>query len=99
MESKYFKRKLVPCQKNSRILLDPEIEGVESYVESFGFEWTKIDGFIGKESMSHGHIFGRFLLPPDFFEGKLVCFIILLFELTKKILVSEFPISPKIFIF
>ena len=72
MESKYFKRKLVPCQKNSRILLDPEIEGVEGYVESFGFEWTKIDGFIGKESMSHGHIFGRFLLPPDFFEGKLV---------------------------
>jgi ubiquinone/menaquinone biosynthesis C-methylase UbiE len=72
MSNNYFTRELIPCQKDSRILLDPEIRGIEGYVESFGFEWTKIDGFVGKESMSHGHIFGRFLLPPDFFDCKLV---------------------------
>jgi ubiquinone/menaquinone biosynthesis C-methylase UbiE len=42
------------------------------YTESFGFEWTEIDGFVGKEVMSHGHLFGRFLLPGDFFNGKTV---------------------------
>ena len=72
MNSNYFTRKLVPCQRDCRILIDPEIQGLEGYVESFGFEWTKIDGFIGKEAMSHGHIFGRFLLPPNFFANKLV---------------------------
>ena len=35
------------------------------------FEWTEIDGFIGKEAMSHGHIFGRFMLPQNFFLTKL----------------------------
>jgi ubiquinone/menaquinone biosynthesis C-methylase UbiE len=41
-------------------------------VDTFGFEWTQIDGFVGKEVMSHGHIFGRFQLPADYFEGKVV---------------------------
>ena len=51
-----------------RILIDSELRNNE-YVESFGFEWTEIDGFVGKESMSHGHIFGRFMLPKNFFPG------------------------------
>ena len=37
-------------------MIDSELGDFE-YVNSFGFEWTQIDGFIGKESMSHGHIF------------------------------------------
>ena len=66
-----FKRALKQCPKDNRVLLDPEI-GNQDYVGTFGFEWTKIDGFVGKEAMSHGHIFGRFLLPSNYFEGKTV---------------------------
>ena len=67
VEENLFRRKLEPCQRDSRILIDSELDNFE-YVNSFGFEWTQIDGFIGKESMSHGHIFGRFLLPKLYFE-------------------------------
>tara|TARA_B100000900_G_C20508900_1_gene687125 strand:- start:232 stop:1056 length:825 start_codon:yes stop_codon:yes gene_type:complete len=67
----FFKRELNQCQRDGRIFIDSEISR-EEYVQSFGFEWTKIDGFIGKEAMSHGHIFGRFFLPNKFFEGKTV---------------------------
>ena len=70
-EEKIFRRNLEPCSVDKRILIDSELQDFE-YVKSFGFEWTKIDGFIGKESMSHGHIFGRFLLPKDFFSNKTV---------------------------
>ena len=70
-EDKIFKRKLVPCKTDGRIMIDSELDNFE-YVNSFGFEWTKIDGFVGKESMLHGHIFGRFLLPKNFFTGKSV---------------------------
>ena len=66
-----FKRSLTQCPKDSRVMIDPDI-GNQDYVGTFGFEWTKIDGFIKKEAMSHGHIFGRFLLPKNFFEGKTV---------------------------
>ena len=52
-------------------MIDSELDNFE-YVNSFGFEWTKIDGFVGKESMSHGHIFGRFLLPKQYFSNKTV---------------------------
>ena len=66
-----FKRPLEECTKDNRVFLDPEI-GNHDYVGTFGFEWTKIDGFVGKEAMSHGHIFGRFFLPKNFFDGKTV---------------------------
>ena len=64
-----FRRKVNPCEHDPRILIDSELKN-EQYVDSFGFEWTEIDGFVGKESMSHGHIFGRFMLPQDFFQIK-----------------------------
>ena len=57
--------------KTDGIMIDSELDNFE-YVNSFGFEWTKIDGFVGKESMSHGHIFGRFLLPKQYFSNKTV---------------------------
>ena len=65
MNNDYFVREVKPCDHDPRILIDSELRNNE-YVESFGFEWTEIDGFVGKESMSHGHIFGRFLLPDGF---------------------------------
>ena len=37
---------------------------------TFGFEWTKIDGFVAKEAMSHGHIFGRFFYLKLFLMEK-----------------------------
>ena len=54
-----------------KILIDSKLKSFE-YVDSFGFEWTNIDGYASKEVMSHGHIFGRFLLSPDYFQGKVV---------------------------
>ena len=71
MKSDYFVREVIPCDRDPRILVDSELRNNE-YVESFGFEWTEIDGFVGKESMSHGHVFGRFVLPRNFFSGKTV---------------------------
>lgn len=64
-----FRREVRPSAQDTEVLLDSEIAD-SSYVDSFGFEWTQIDGFVGKEVMSHGHIFGRFMLAPDFFTGK-----------------------------
>lgn len=64
-----FKRSLLQCKHDQRVLIDSELKN-EEYVDSFGFEWTEIDGFVGKESMSHGHIFGRFFLPKSFFADK-----------------------------
>lgn len=60
-----------PSPRDEDVLIDSQLAGT-GYVESFGFEWTSIDGFKNKEVMSHGHLFGRFLLPPDFFVGKRV---------------------------
>jgi ubiquinone/menaquinone biosynthesis C-methylase UbiE len=66
-----FRRDLKPSQRDTDVLIDSML-GDTGYVESFGFEWTHIDGFVDKEIMSHGHIFGRFQLPRDYFEGKTV---------------------------
>ena len=70
MGSEMFRRALIPLTDSRRILLDPALPQQQQYTDSFGFEWTKIDGFVGKEVMSHGHLFGRFLLPVEFFKGK-----------------------------
>ena len=71
MNNKYFRRKVNPSPRDPRVLVDSELKD-KSYVESFGFEWTEIDGFVGKESMLHIDVFGRFLLPNNFFAGKTV---------------------------
>jgi SAM-dependent methyltransferase len=62
---------MTPSVRDPDVLVDSKL-GDTSYVDSFGFEWTYIDGFVGKEVMSHGHVFGRFMLPRDFFAGKQV---------------------------
>jgi ubiquinone/menaquinone biosynthesis C-methylase UbiE len=67
-----FKRPLLPLAASPHILVDPAVAAESEYTSSFGFEWTTIDGFVGKETMSHGHLYGRFLLPADFFNGKVV---------------------------
>jgi ubiquinone/menaquinone biosynthesis C-methylase UbiE len=67
-----FKRPLSPHPDLPHVLVDPALATESEYTSSFGFEWTKIDGFIGKEMMSHGHLYGRFLLPADFLQGKVV---------------------------
>jgi ubiquinone/menaquinone biosynthesis C-methylase UbiE len=67
-----FKRPLSPHSTSPHILVDPALPPDSEYTSSFGFEWTKIDGFVGKETMSHGHLYGRFLLSADFLQGKVV---------------------------
>ena len=71
MSENPFRREVLKSDKNSKILIDSKLKSFE-YVDSFGFEWTNIDGYASKEVMSHGHIFGRFLLSPDYFQGKVV---------------------------
>ena len=66
-----FRRDVKPSERDPGVLIDSKLEN-SAYVNSFGFEWTQIDGYAGKEVMSHGHIFGRFMLPRDFFTGKTV---------------------------
>jgi ubiquinone/menaquinone biosynthesis C-methylase UbiE len=71
MWNSLFSRPMVQCTRDPRVLIDSELPDT-AYVNTFGFEWTQIDGFVGKEVMSHGHIFGRFHLPADYFDGKVV---------------------------
>ncbi len=66
-----FRRPVNPSRHKPSIMIDSALKDA-SYVDNFGFEWTHIDGFADKEIMSHGHVFGRFGLPRDFFKGKSV---------------------------
>ena len=66
MKDKYFRRRVKSSPHNPNVLIDSELED-KSYVESFGFEWTEIDGFVGKESMLHGHIFWPVFVAENFF--------------------------------
>ncbi|HVZ42168.1 MAG TPA: class I SAM-dependent methyltransferase [Ramlibacter sp.] len=66
-----FTREMRESETDADVLADPRL-GDASYVESFGYEWTRIDGFADREVLAHGHLFGRFLLPRDFFRGKSV---------------------------
>lgn len=70
-DNKIFKRTLTQSE-NPHILIDPALVINDEYTASFGFEWTKIDGFVGKEVLSHGHLFGRFLLPSNYMNGKII---------------------------
>ena len=47
MKDKYFRRRVKASSRDPGILVDSELED-KSYVESFGFEWTEIDGFVGE---------------------------------------------------
>lgn len=71
MWDSFFSRPMRQCTRDPRVLIDSELPDT-GYVNTFGFEWTQIDGFVGKEVMSHGHIFGRFQLPTNYFQGKIV---------------------------
>lgn len=66
-----FKRRLVPSPRDASVLVDPQL-GDSSYVASFGYEWHHLDAYVDKEVLSHGHLFGRFLLERDYFRGKAV---------------------------
>jgi hypothetical protein len=65
----FFSRPIVRSSRDLRALIDSELPDA-AHVDTFGFEWTQIDGFVGKEVMSHGHIFVRFGLPVDYLDGK-----------------------------
>lgn len=67
-----FKRQLLYSSGRPHIRIDPALTVDQQYTDNFGFEWSEIDGFAGKEVMSHGHLYGRFLLPADFMHGKVV---------------------------
>lgn len=66
-----FRRELIPSSIDPDILLDSKLENSE-YVDSFGFEWQHLDAYADKETLSHGHLFGRFLLGRDHFVGQAV---------------------------
>ena len=71
MWNNFFSRQMIPSERDPRVLVDSRLPDAD-YVNTFGFEWTQIDGFAGKEVMSHGHIYGRFRLPADYFHGKVI---------------------------
>lgn len=66
-----FRREVTPSPIDADILVDSKL-GNSEYVESFGFEWQHLDTYADKEALSHGHLFGRFLLGRDRFVGQAV---------------------------
>lgn len=70
IEADVFRRTLLSKPGADHILIDPALPLEDEYTSSFGLEWTTIDGYESKETLSHGHLFGRFLLPKNFLHGK-----------------------------
>jgi SAM-dependent methyltransferase len=66
-----FRRRVQPSERDPEVLVDSQLADA-GYVDNVGFEWSQIDGFAGMEVTSHGSLFGRFLLPRNFFQGKTV---------------------------
>lgn len=64
-----FRRDVTPSSVDPDVLIDSKLANSE-YVDSFGFEWQHLDAYVDKEVLSHGHLFGRFLLQRDEFVGK-----------------------------
>lgn len=56
---------------NGRYYVDKRM-GDASTVEDFGLQWREFDPYPELQSLSYGHIFGRFLLPQGFFKDKVV---------------------------
>lgn len=50
-------------------LVDVRLGGTES-VEDFGLQWRELDPYPRLQALSHSHLFGRFLLPQEFFRDK-----------------------------
>lgn len=71
MLNNIFKRSLVKSKIDPRVLIDVDVNEA-NYSDNFGLEWTEFDGYHAKESLSHGHLFGRFFLPKNYFDNKLV---------------------------
>lgn len=46
--------------------------GDASAVADFGLQWRSFDPYPELVALSHGHLYGRFLLPQHFFRGKSV---------------------------
>lgn len=66
-----FKRDVSPSARDSAVLVDSRLANTE-YVDSFGYEWQNLDAYEDKEALSHGHLFGRFLLDREYFKGRAV---------------------------
>lgn len=66
-----FRREVIPSSVDPDILVDSQLAN-SAYVDSFGFEWQHLDAYVDKETLSHGHLFGRFLLERDHFAGRAV---------------------------
>lgn len=66
-----FRREVTPSTVDASILVDSNLAN-SGYVDSFGFEWQHLDAYADKEALSHGHLFGRFLLARDHFAGRAV---------------------------
>jgi SAM-dependent methyltransferase len=66
-----FRREVTPSPIDPEVFLDSSLPR-SGYVDSFGFEWQYLDAYADKEALSHGHLFGRFLLDRDYFAGKSV---------------------------
>ena len=66
-----FRRPIYKSEIDNRVFVDSKLKDSDN-VKSFGFEWTEIDGYVGKETLSYGHIFGRFLLEENFFQNKII---------------------------
>jgi SAM-dependent methyltransferase len=66
-----FRRDVSPSTVDPDVLIDSKLAN-SGYVDSFGFEWQHLDAYADKESLSHGHLFGRFLLPHDHFVSRSV---------------------------
>lgn len=41
-------------------------------VADFGLQWREFDPYPELQALSHSHLFGRFLLPQNYFRGKVV---------------------------
>lgn len=66
-----FRREVTPSSIDADVLVDSKLSNSE-YVDSFGLEWQHLDAYVDKEALSHGHLFGRFLLGRDHFVGQAV---------------------------
>lgn len=55
----------------ARLYADTRLQGAGE-MDDFGMEWRSLDPYPRLQLLSQGHLFGRFLLPQAFFDGKAV---------------------------
>jgi ubiquinone/menaquinone biosynthesis C-methylase UbiE len=66
-----FRREVTPSTVDADVLVDSKLPNTE-YAASFGYEWQHLDAYVDMETLSHGHLFGRFLLERDYFVDRAV---------------------------